>query len=209
MPISFGYQQASGTSTSSGRSFVDPAQAPFLNFLRNMAQTQAMGAMGQQGALQGVSQGLLGQGQQFLGNLQGIGSPAMQQQQMDVLQQNLGQLFNQQIMPGISRGAIGAGGLGGGRQGVAEGVAAGQLGQAFTSGAVDIMGRAQQQRLGAAQLGLAALPGLMGVAGAPYTAAYNPLMQFASILGAPTVLSEQQAESRRKSSGFSIGGLFG
>ncbi len=199
----FSFGQRESFTESSGRSFVDPSQQPFLDFLRNMAQTQAVGAMGQQAGLQGISQGLLGQGQQFLGNLQGIGSPEMQAAQIGQLGSDLGAFFNEQLMPGIRRGAIGTGMAGGGRQGVAEGVAAGQMGRAFTGGAVDIMGRAQQQRLAASQVGLGSLGAMMGVAGAPLTAAYNPLMQFASILGAPTVLSRQQ--SRGTASGFEIG----
>ncbi len=169
----FGFSSNKSSSESSGRSFVDPSQAPFLNFLRNMALGQAQGAMGQQGALQGVSQGLLGQGQQFLGNLQGLGSPAMQQQQMGQLTANLGQAFQQQVLPGIRRGAVATGTLGGGRQGVAEGVAAGQFGQALTSGFTDIMANAERMRLGAAQTGLGSLGSMMGIAGAPYTGAHD------------------------------------
>ncbi len=203
--MAFGFSSSTQRSRSESSTFVDPSQAPFLDFLRNMAQGQALGAMGQQGALQGVSQGLVGQGMGFLGNLQGIGSPAMQQQQIGQLGANLGQMFQQQVLPGIRRGAIGAGMAGGGRQGVAEGVAAGQLGQAFASGATDIMANAQMQRIAAAQAGIGGLGQIMGVAGAPWTAQYNPLMQFASILGAPTVLSKSESESRSDSMKVGMG----
>ena len=78
----FEYGQTTSRMNRSTDTFVDPNQQGYLNFLRNMALGQAQGAMGQQGALQGVSQQLLGQGQQFLGNLQGIGGPEMQAQQL-------------------------------------------------------------------------------------------------------------------------------
>ncbi len=205
IPFGGSFSQSSSRSSSSSETFVDRSQQPFLDFLRNMAQGQALGAMGQQSALQGVSQSLMGQGMGFLGNLQGIGSPAMQQQQMNALVGNLGQMYQQQVLPGIRRGAGLAGMQGGGRQGVAEGVAAGNLGQAFISGATDIMANAQMQRIAAAQAGIGGLGQIMGVAGAPWTAQYNPLMQFASILGAPTVLSKSESESRSDSMKVGMG----
>ena len=214
MNVSGYWSQSKSRSRSASESFVDPSQAPFLNFLRNMAFNQAQGYQGQQDYLQGVSQNLLGQGMaaygQTMNQLGNVGSPQVQQAQMDALAGNLGQMFQQQVLPGIRRGAGLAGMQGGGRQGVAEGVAAGNLGQAFISGATDIMAEAQRQRLAAAQTGMAGigqLGGMMGIAGAPFEAGYNPLMQFASILGAPTVLSESWSKSNARS--YSTGGSFG
>ena len=231
MPFGFGanasesFSQSLSTSQASGRSFVDPSQAGFLDFTRNLAQNLAGQQFGQTGGLFGTAAALGQQGQQFLGSLgqsigglQGMGGPAVQQQQIGQLGQDIGAFFNQQVLPGIGRGAIGAGGLGGGRQGVAQGVAAGEALRAFTGGATDIMANAQQQRLsgllGASQGalgGVSSLGGLFSLAQAPFAAQFSPLLSLASIVGSPTVLSERQAQaraettSRTETGGFNVG----
>ena len=58
-----------------------------------------------------VMQGLAGQAN---------GSAALAQNQIDTLSRNLGQFYQQQLNPQISSNAIGAGGFGGSRQGVAR-----------------------------------------------------------------------------------------
>ena len=199
--LGFDFSKQQNTS----ESYVDPSQQPYLNWIRNQGLWQASRSMGQQGTLQGISQGLMGQGNQFLNNLQGIGSPEMQAAQIGQLGTQLGDFFSEQINPAIRGNAQQAMQLGGSRQGIAQGLAAGKLGQAFSSGATDIMANAQQQRLQASMGGLSQLPGLMGVAGDPYTAQYNPLMQFAAILGGPTVLNESQGSQQR----WGMQGLFG
>ncbi len=217
MAFSFGgnatLSESSSRSSSMGQSFVDPGQAPFLDFTRNLAQGLAQQQLGGMGNLFGLSQNLLGQGQDLLGGLgqttnalSNIASPAVQQAQIGQLGSDLGAFFNQQILPGISRGAIGTGGLGGGRQGVAQGVAAGELARAFTGGATDIMAQGQQQQLsgllGASQSqlgGLSSLGSLFGLGQAPFAAQFSPLLNLASIIGGPTVLSRQQAQSQSRS----------
>ena len=199
--LGFDFSKQQNTS----ESYVDPSQQPYLNWIRNQGLWQASRSMGQQGTLQGISQGLMGQGTQFLNNLQGIGSPEMQAAQIGQLGTQLGDFFSEQINPAIRGNAQQAMQLGGSRQGIAQGLAAGKLGQAFSSGATDIMANAQQQRLQASMGGLSQLPGLMGVAGDPYTAQYNPLMQFAAILGGPTVLNESQGSQQA----WGMSGLFG
>jgi len=161
-----GFSKSKSQATSSERSFVDPAQAPFLQNLRQRAsglQAQQQQNIGQ---LFGLSQSLLGQGGSFLGGInQGIGqlqqgfgnqqqqfgeafgqgtgalggiaagtNPALQQLQQQAsgqnpfLQQNIDQLgadVTRQFergLAGIQNQAIGGGQLGGGRQGVAEGL---------------------------------------------------------------------------------------
>lgn len=98
------------------------------------------------------------------------------------LNSGLNQMWNQTIMPGIKSDAIGSGGFGGGRQGVAEGVGAGQMSQAFIQGQGDLQARAramalqamgqQSQAAGMQQQGGQALQqGALGRAGAIGTAA--------------------------------------
>ncbi len=232
-------QQASG----SGRSFVDPSQAPFLDFLRQSGMDLAGQQAGQIGgvAQQGADQ-LGGFGQGFLQNLAGIagggglpGADFLEQrlsqqnpfldQQIGSLGQDISRQFNQTILPGIRREAASVGGLGGGRQGVAEGIASQGAQDAFSREAANLrfsdLGLRQGaatalQQGGLAQQGIqanAALGGIGGLGGlqqlglSPFAAQFSPLANFASILGGPTVLNQQQNRSRGESagSGFNIG----
>ena len=80
----------------------------------------------------------------------------------------LGEDFQEQILPGIQKNAIAAGGLGGTRQGVAEGIAAGKLAQAMGDQTANMYNQAyglgldQQARglaLGPQTLGMGLMPG--------------------------------------------------
>ena len=149
-------------SQSTQESFVDPSQAPFLQALRQSGLNLSEQQLGSIGSLFGLSEGLQGQGQQFLGGLQdtqgqlgqfgtaGFGqgqagidaltgiaqgtNPAAQalqaqaQGQNPFLQQQIDQLggdLTRQFERGIRAtnvDAVGGGQLGGGRQGVAQGL---------------------------------------------------------------------------------------
>jgi hypothetical protein len=205
--------ESSSQSQSSGKTFVDQAQQPFLDFLRNTAQGAYRGL--DQGAMQGTADQLYGQGQGFLQQLQGVGQGFGSQASMDLQTENLsnelGTFFNEQLMPGIRRDAVGAGGLGGSRDQVARAQGAGQVADAFSSGVAQIYGQGEQQRLAgegmgaqAALGGIGALSGLQGIANMPFQQQLAPLMQLASIFGNPTVLSEQQASSSSDSSSASF-----
>lgn len=147
-----------------------------LNQLNQFGQ----GAAGQQqgfGQAQQAGQNLLGAqtqgglGQGLLGR-QGLGldpaSQALQAQafgQNPALQQQIGQLgtditrqFQQGLLPGIQSEAVGAGQLGGGRQGVAQGIGIQGALDAFQRGATDLRGQDIGRQLQAAQ----ALGGLTG-----------------------------------------------
>lgn len=169
---------------------------------------------GQTGGLTAAANQLFGTGNQFLQNLGQIGSQASQQAQIGQLGTDIGQFFNEQILPGIGRQAQAVGGLGGSRQDVAQGAAAGQALNAFQRGAVDIGARAQGQQLQAAQTGLSFLPQQFGLAQAGFGAAFSPFAQLAEILGGPTALTssfgrqgaQASAESRSQQTSSSVGG---
>ena len=218
---SLGFSKSKSQATSEERSFVDPAQAPFLQNLRQQAGGLQQQQQGQIGQLFGLSQSLLGQGGSFLGGInqsvgqlqQGFGNqqqqfggaigqgfealggiaggtnPALQSLQRQATGQNpflqtqidqLGGDINRQFERGqqsIRGQAVGAGGLGGGRQGVAEGILGESAQREFARGATSLrsqdIGRqlqASQAVLGAqgqagAQLGQQGLQGLLGQQG--------------------------------------------
>lgn len=144
--------------------------------------------------LQGLGADLTQQGQGFLGNLGMMGQAGnpYAQAQIGQLGQGLGRLFNQQIMPGIQSTFGQAGQLGGSRQALAQGQAAEGLGQAFTGGALDILGNSSQLALQANQAGLG---GLGQVFGAGQSGMFGSLPGLAGLLGDPTVLGKSSSKS--------------
>jgi len=127
-------------------------------------------------------------------------------EQIDALGEDVGRFFNEQILPGITSEAIAGGGLGGGRQGVAEGLAAQGAGREFQRGATalrgaDIAQRDQaaallgQNRIAGAEAGLSQLGGLAGLAEFGFGAELAPFERLAAILGGPTVLGDSTSFS--------------
>jgi hypothetical protein len=209
-----------GGSSSRSSSYVDPKQQPYLDFLRNASQNvyqqfgQGAGQFAQQAGGQLFQQGL-GYAQQatsnpFLQNLQAMSQPGGNQQligqQIGQLGADLGRNFQEQLLPGIRRDAIGLGGFGGTRQGVAEGIAAQGTQDAFARGATNIYGQNAQmaQQAGIAGGGLQAqgslgammgLGGLFDVGMGQFTGGFSPLMSLSDIIGSPTVLDKSRAKS--------------
>ena len=264
-------QQQSASAFSQARSFVDPSQQPFLNFLRGQGGQIAQQQLGAGGP--GAAGGVLGrnlstQGQGFLGQLQQgaggqLGSQQLQaqaaqqaiagqgpgadfltqrltsenpflNQAIQSLGQDIGQQFQEQVLPGIRGSAVQVGALGGGRAQIAEGLAAQRSQQTFGSlaaglrqqdlaqqqqaafglqqgalqgGALAGQGAAQQGQF--AQAGLGSLGGLFNLGLAPFGAQFQPLQQLSGLVGQPTVLSQQQQRSQSQgtgsSSGFNVG----
>ncbi len=195
-----------------GFSFVDKAQQPFLQSLYSQAAglaDQQRGLIGPQA--QQLRQNLLGAGGQGLQTLLNANSPQVQQQQLSALNQ-----FSQQNLRGslgqVDQNALGSGGFGGTAQGLAQGEAIGQSNTAFNLGASQILGQQQQLGLQGAQAGLQSLGGLFDLGLAPFSSQFQPLQQFAQLLGGPTVLNQQDAagQGRSTSQAFGMrGGLFG
>lgn len=123
------------------QSFIDPSQAPFLDWLRNQGQQVAASQVGQiGGAAMDLSRNLLGQGQQFLNSLSagvsgggsrdlGLSVPALNQDavqgSIDAVGKDIAQQLQRQMFGagGIQTGYSQTGGLGGGREGVERGLA--------------------------------------------------------------------------------------
>jgi hypothetical protein len=253
--------RSTSSSQSSSRSFVDPQQQPFLQQLRQQATQVQQGQQQQRTAtafdiggdlLSAGGQGLANVGAiqgDLRGQLQGSGAfrssaQALRQQafgenpelqnQIDLLGQDIGQTFSQQILPGIQSEAIGFGQLGGGREGVAQGLASQSALGEFQRGASflrseDInrqlaaatslgqLGLGQQAQTGgqleaAGQLnlgGIESLQSLFNLGLAPFDAEFGGLQQLAQIIGDPTILQTAQATGEAASKGFGLFNFFG
>lgn len=66
------------------------------------------------------------------------------QQQMDALQKQSNQNLQQNILPGINSGAVAAGGYGGSRQGIAQGIGIGNAQTGFDAAAANLYGNAYE-----------------------------------------------------------------
>ena len=177
-------------------------------------------------ALKGVGTGFFQPGRGIVGNFGGAGPGRVgqfigegnTQGQLDQLSNSLGSFFNEQLLPGIDqRGLSSIGTLGRGRNQLARQQGAGQVADAFSQGATDIISRdiarrqqaaflSDQNRRQGTQIGLQGLSGLQGIGLAGVQGAFAPLLNLAALIGSPTVLQEQSSRSRER--GFNIG-LFG
>ena len=197
----------SATQQSQNNSFLDPFQQQQQQNMIGQA-LQFMNPAGAQNAVYGAERGNMQYGQQARDRVAGLGDPSGQIAAQDAsLQEGLGQLFRNEIAPSIQGNAIAAGGLGGGRQGVAEGQAAGDIASAYAQARGDIVARANQGALQANSM----IPGLnqsiAGSAGNAFSGGMDMLGMFGQLLGQPQVLSQGSASSNntQKSSGFNFG----
>lgn len=136
-------------------------------------------------------------------------NPALQEQ-IDLLRQDTGQFFNENINPAITSRAVAGGTLGGGRQGVAQGIAADAAGRSFASGAATLRANDLNARdaaamavssnsVAAANTGLGALPGLLDVATRGVEAPLTSYSALASIMGGPTTLTSSFSDATQQS----------
>lgn len=148
-----------------------------------------------------------GAGTDFLAD-QLINSDALVEDEISQLQSDVGRFFDEELIPETVDRAVGAGQLGGGREGVAVGRAIDTAGREFSRGALDIRTAARDRNAGIARdlaaleqsggaAGIQALPTLLGAAESGIGAEFSVFDRLAGILGGPTVLtdSEQFAES--------------
>lgn len=208
-----------GQSTSSGRSFTDvafkdlfadlyskaggaasrvAAAAPGLTDQANMLFSGGLGFLDQIGG---------GAGADYLEGRVGGSSPVLDDQ-IDLLGEDLGRFFSEDLNPAITGKGVAGGTLGGSRQGVAQGRAAEAVTREFRRGATDLRARDIAARDSAATtlvgnrtegaaVGLNGLSGLLGIAQGGFGAELAPWQALASIMGGPVTLggSEQSADA--------------
>jgi hypothetical protein len=214
---------SSGTSQATGQSG-STQRIAFEDIIRNLyggAADATSQAVAEAPLFAGEAQQLFTGGLGFLERLQNVpGSDYLQSRIMgsdtaaaaniDVLGANLGKFFNEQLMPAITSRGVSTGTLGGSRQGVAIGRAAGEVGSQFSTGVASILASSQaardaaagtlgSQSIAATGTGLAALPSILGLAGAGANAGLTPYLALSQIIGGPTVLTESQSQSQSSS----------
>lgn len=204
---------AVGKSRQGSQSSTDIAFADLFSQLYGGAAAAAGGLSGQ--PVRSAADMLFSGGTDFLDNLGGgpgadylaarVGgeSPVLQEQ-IDALGADLGNFFRDELNPAITSQAVGGMGLGGGRQGVAQGMAGREVASQFTRGATalrsaDVAARdsaaaqLEAQRTGAASVGLGAIPGLLATAQTGAMADLAPFQALAGILGGPTLTSQSSS----------------
>ncbi len=165
------------------------------------------------GDLQGISAGTDVSGQFLADRVSGEGG--FVDENIAALGEDLGQFFNEELLPGITSQAVGGGQLGGGRQGVAQGKAIEAVGREFRRGSLDIRNqdlrdrtdaatRLSAQRLSASQAGLTGVQQQFDLASAATLAPFSPFLTLAQIMGSPTTLTESSSRSSSSSLGFSV-----
>lgn len=169
-------------------------------------------------------------GMQFLDQLRGGAGAEYLQSRLDgdglaeeriaLLSEDVGRFLRTEALPSIQSRAISAYGLGGARQGLAEGRAIEGATREFQRGATEIRMQEQAARdaiasqlmageQSAAAAGLSALPSLLGLAEAERTAELAPYQILSQILGAPTTLTESMSEQTAESIARSLSEQFG
>lgn len=223
---SYGYNQSAQASTSTQ----DVFQGDIFAQLYGNATRAAGGSAANAGQLRTAANQLFTGGSQFLENLGGdAGSSYLEnrlsannpvlEEQISQLQEDTGRLFREELNPAITSRAVAGGTFGGGRQGVAQGLAAESAARVFSQGATalragDVASRdavAQSiatNSLNATSTGLGALPSLLEVLERGNNAELGSYSQLSQILGGPTTLTTAQSlarsfgEQRSQSSGY-------
>jgi len=150
--------------------------------------------------------------------MEGTG-PSAADARIDTLRGDVGRLFSEELNPEITNQAIGAGQLGGGRQGVAQSGAMARLGESFARESSAIRGRDVERRdeaarglfqnqLGAAQVagqGIGQIGSLYDIAESGQFSGLEGYGRLSDILGGPTALSssQQSAQAMAENSAYS------
>lgn len=218
----FGFGSSYGESLSKSTVFQGDVFSSLFGNASNVAGDIAKNA----GSLSTAANGLFDSGTGFLSELQGLsgadpqgagenylagrvsGDDGLLNDQIGQIGKDLESFFGESILPQIRGDAAAAGALGGGRQGVAEGIAGRGLISEFgrsvlglrtadasarDAAAGNLAGLTSARRLGATSTGLAALPGQLGLLESGSMAALSPFMALSQILGGPTVLTDSNA----------------
>ncbi len=220
MPFGIGGSKSSSQSSSSQSVFSADLFRKLFGDASNIA-----GSIDTQGLTDAANK-LFTSGSGFLGDLQQLsagtdvsgqflsdrvsGEGGFVDENIAALGEDLGQFFNEELLPGITSEAVGGGQLGGGRQGVAQGKAIESVGREFRRGSLEIRNADLRQRteaatalsaqkLSASQAGLTGVQQQFDLANAATLAPFSPFLTLAQILGDPTTLTESQSSSKSKS----------
>jgi hypothetical protein len=172
--------------------------------LRLQAQQLFTGGMGILDSLGGDA------GSQYMNDALGD-EDALLNQQIDLLREDTGRLFTDELNPAITSRAVAGGSLGGGRQGVAQALAMEAAQREFTKGSVGLRVASQDRKdriaaevagntLTAANTGLGALPGLLDMFERGENAELGVYNSLSGILGGPTVLSQSDSSDFSRAS---------
>jgi len=194
--VSSGKSESSNASMSNGmnQSYIQKDQLAALKNLWGTASNDILN--NDLGAANNNAQGGFLQGMQNNPFMQGVNQArdyqANAQQQIKALNTSLTDQFTNVLMPGINDASQQGGALGGGRQGVAQGIAAQGTQQAMGQGASSLLANAfnqsnQAQQFGAQQYQNQMQGGIQGL-GQIQQQQYAPLMALAQILGNPAIL---------------------
>lgn len=215
----YGYNQSLAQSLNASTQDVWGGQAPALQNMYGQAGNLAASQQDAGARSQGLVDANMGAVNSGIGALQNMaqgGGPlaayaqpnnALARQQLDAASAAIGENFQRNIMPGITSAAGQVGGIGGSREALARGVAAGDASNAIARAATDIYsqqyGIGAQAAAGQQDAMLSAASGLPGAATSavnlgmsPYAAAWAPLQSMAQILGGPTVLGNSMGVSQ-------------
>jgi hypothetical protein len=206
----------------------------FAQLFSNAMGLQSNQSAALPGTASGLVAGVMPQAQQGIGALAGIAggqspieaytSPnnALASTQLGQMTDDISTNFARSILPQIRTGAGLAGGIGGSREALAQGVAAGDAARQIASAGTNLYGQQYQiganAAAGATDARLAAGQALPGLASqvfnlgmAPMQAAWAPLQALAQILGNPAILSRSISTGMdlNKSSSQGKGGGWG
>lgn len=195
---SFGEQGAQSSSLSQGSSVGGSSQSIAFEDLYKKLYGDASGAAAgvDTGAISTQAKQLFTSGTGFLDTLSNVGSDATTNAKLGVLKSTLGDFFTEQLMPGVTRGGVSTGTLGGSRDAVATAQAAKAVAGQFATGAADILGQQDQAKIQASGTGLSALQSLLGIGSAGETAGLQPYEALSQILGGPTTLGTSFSNSQ-------------
>lgn len=213
------YEQANSSSVSGGAASSFSSQNVAFEdiFARLFGGAEGAAAGLDPSMLTNAANGLFASGSNFLSSIGGdagsvyladrLGSenPVLQEQ-INALGADLGQFFNEQLLPGITSEAVSGGALGGSRQGVAQGMAADSVGRQFAQGATALRagdvaardaaaGTLSANNIEGVLAGLSGLPALAGLADMGFGAGVAPYERLAAILGGPMALTTAGSSS--------------
>ncbi len=149
-------------------------------------QGQALQQMyaGAQGQVPGAQDNINAMNPQVMSSWNNIMNPGVNPQ-LEAYQNQVGQNFKENILPGIGDQAAMAGGYGGSRQGVAQGVAAGRANQQVTDMAANLYNQDQNRMM----QGIGMAPGIANAGMSPYQSLAG-ILGNANILGSSNTLSQ-------------------